>query len=71
MQTPELNNYKEYYSSIKEQNKAICGNMDGSKDYHTQWSKSYRERQICDITYMWNLIKSDTKELIYKKETNS
>ena len=24
-----------------------------------------------DITYTWNLIKIDTKELIYKAETNS
>ena len=24
-----------------------------------------------DITYMWNLIKNDTKELIYKRETNA
>ena len=24
-----------------------------------------------DITYMWNLIKNDTEELIYKIETNS
>ena len=32
--------------------------MDRSRDYHTKWSKSDRERQIsCDITYMWNLRK--------------
>ena len=29
-----------------------------------------RGRQIYDITYMWNLLKNDTEELIYKKETN-
>ena len=30
--------------------------MDGSRDYHTEWSKSDRERQISyDIAYMWNL----------------
>ena len=30
------------------------------------------QRQISyDITYMWNLIKNDTEELIYKIETNS
>ena len=29
-----------------------------------------RERQIYDITYLWNL-KSDTNEFIYKMETNS
>ena len=30
----------------------------GSRDYHTKWSKSDRERQVSyDITYMWNLKK--------------
>ena len=29
-----------------------------------------RERQIYDITYLWNL-KFDTNEFIYKMETNS
>ena len=32
--------------------------------------KSERERQICNITYMWNL-KSSTNELIYKTEIDS
>ena len=46
----------EYYSAIKkEQNNAICSNMDGSKGCHTDWSKSDKERQIYDIIYMWNL----------------
>ena len=41
-------------SHKKEQNNAICSNMDATRDYHTKWSKS--ERQIpYDITYMWNL----------------
>ena len=55
----------------KERNNAICSNMNGTRDYHTKWSKSDRERQIpYDITYMWNL-KYDTNELIYKTETDS
>ena len=58
-------------SHKKEQNNAICRNVDGPRDYHTKWSKSERERQILhDITYMWNL-KYDTKELIYERETDS
>ena len=58
--------------SHKEWNNAICRNMDGTGDYHSEWSKSGRKRQILyDITYMWNLIKNDAKELIYKTETNS
>ena len=62
----------EYYSAIKEeQNNAICSNMDGPRDYHTEQSKSDRERQIpYDITYMWNL-KYGTNEPTYKTETDS
>ena len=49
----------EYYSAIKkEQNSVICGNMDESRDCHTEWSKSERGKQISHInTYMWNLEK--------------
>ena len=50
-------------------NYAICSNMDGHRDCHTEWSKSDRERQIYDITYMWNL-KNVINELIYKTETD-
>ena len=58
-------------SHKKEWNNAICSNMDATRDYHTKWSKSERERQIpYDITYMWNL-KYDTNEPIYKTETDS
>ena len=43
-------------SHKKEQNNAICSNMDGPRDYQTEWSKSDTERQIsCNIAYMWNL----------------
>ena len=45
------------FSHKKQQNNAICSNMDGTRDSHTEWSKSERERQIpYDITYIWNLI---------------
>ena len=58
-------------SHKKEQNNAICSNMDGSRDCHTEWSKWDRERQISyDIAYMWNL-KMGTNELIYKTEVES
>ena len=47
-------------SHKKEQNNAICSNMDEPVDYHSKQSKSERERQIpYDITYIWNL-KYDT-----------
>ena len=41
-------------SDEKEQNNAICSNMDATRESHTNWSKS--ERKIpYDTTYMWNL----------------
>ena len=46
--------------------------MDRPKDCHTERSKSDREREISyDITYMWNLKRNDTDDLIYKTETDS
>ena len=43
--------------------------MDGTRDSHTEWSKSERERQIpYDITYIWNLI-YDTNESFHIKES--
>ena len=44
--------------------------MDALRDYYTKYSS--REIQISyDITYMWNLKRKDTNELIYKTETDS
>ena len=43
-------------SHKKEHDNSICTSMDGTRDSHTKWSKSKRERQIpYDITYIWNL----------------
>ena len=51
-------------SHKKEQNNAICSDMDGTRDSHTKnsytkiliLSKSEGERQTpYDITYIWNL----------------
>ena len=56
---------------LKEQNNAICSNMDGTRNSHTKWSKSEGERQIpYDIAYFWNLMYS-TSEPVCRKETNS
>ena len=47
--------------SDKEQNLAICGNMDGTRRYYGKWNKSDRRRLIpCYFTYMCNL-KNKTK----------
>ena len=53
-----------------EWNNAICSNMDATRDYHTKWRKSERERQIpYDSTYMWDL-KYDTNEHTQETETD-
>ena len=45
---------------------AICDSMDGPWTYDAKWGKSERERpELCDITYLWNLKKSDLR----KKQT--
>ena len=45
--------------------------MDATRDYHTKWIKSERERQIpYDIAHMWN-VKYGTNEPIYKTESDS
>ena len=36
-------------SHKKERNSVICWDVDGSRDCHTQWSKSEREKQISYI----------------------
>ena len=47
----------------------FCSNMDGTRESHTKWSKSERERQISyDITFMWN-IKYGTIKSICRTET--
>ena len=58
-------------SHKKEQNNAVCNNMDGTRDYHTKWSKSDREIQISHyISYLWN-VKHGTNEPICEMETDS
>ena len=62
---------REYYSAIKKEwNDAICSNMEGTRESHSEWSKSERERQIPhDITYIWNLI-YHTNETFQRKENH-
>ena len=49
-------------SHRKEWNNTICSNIDEPRDFHTEWSKSDRERLISyDIAYMWNLKKGEYK----------
>ena len=47
---------------------AVCSNMDGTRDSHTEWGKSERERQITyDITYIWYLTCSTNEPFHTKK----
>ena len=39
----------EYYSTIKGQNIVTCSNMDATRQSHTKWSKSKREKQIYNL----------------------
>ena len=49
-------------------NNAICSNMDGPGDCHTEWRKVDRERQISyDITYVWNLKKMTQMNLFINR----
>ena len=57
-------------SHKKEHNNAICGNMDGTRDSHTEGNESERQRQVpYAITYNWNLI-SGTNEHLHRKENH-
>ena len=49
---------------------AIRIELDGTRDSHTKWIKSERERQIpYDITYFWNLTYG-TNEPFHRKENH-
>ena len=40
------------FSHRKEQNCAICREMDGPRDSHTEWSKSEREKTNTVLTHI-------------------
>ena len=51
-------------------NEWICSTMGETRDYHTKWIKSDKERQISyDIAYMWNLKKKKKIQMkLYPKQ---
>ena len=53
--------------SPEKKDNATCSHVDATKDDHTKWSKSERERQITYDAYMQNL-KYNTNEPAYKPE---
>jgi len=58
-------------SHKKEQNNAICSNMGGPRDCHTEWLKSDRKEEISYDIYMWDLKRNDTNGLTHKTERDS
>ena len=54
----------------KEWNIAIYSNMDGPRDYHSEWSKSDRERQM-SWYHLYVESKKCTNELIYETKIDS
>ena len=59
-------NTKEYYLAIKKEWKnAISSNMDGSRDCHTKWSKSDKDKYI---PHMCNLILKSDKMYLFTKQ---
>ena len=55
--------------TIKKWNITICSNMDRSREYHTQWSKSDKHKYYM-ISHMCNL-NNNINEFIYKIEIDS
>ena len=59
---------KEYYSAVKKNEMPFAATW---MDLTSVTPSEVRERQLSyDITYMWNLEKNYTSELVYKTETD-
>ena len=56
------------FSQRKEQNNAICRDMDEPRDCHTEWSKSEKYKLIL---FICGILKNGTNEPIYKTEIES
>ena len=54
----------------KEQNNAICSNMDGPRGYYTKRSKSEKDKWYM-LLICWILKKNDTNKRICKTDTDS
>ena len=68
-QAPGAGSIKEPHK--KKRNGVICSEVDGVRVYHTEWSKSEREKQIQYAnTYIWNLRekKKVMKNLVARRE---
>jgi len=61
-----LSQKKKKKEQQQQQNNAICSNMDGPRNYHTEWSESGTERQIWYCIYV-EFIKKGTNKLTKEK----
>ena len=60
----------ECHSAVRDN--VIWSNMDGPTDCHSEWGKSDIEGEILyGISYMWNLKRNNTIEVIYKIKRES
>ena len=55
----------------KEQSNATCSNTDRPRVCHTECGKSDSERQTSYTVLTCEILKTDTNELIHKRETES
>ena len=55
-------------SHKNEWNNAICRNVDGPRDCHTKWSKSDREDKYHMMSLIYDILKNNSHECIYKTE---
>ena len=57
----------------KEQNNAICSNMDATRDYQTNWISQRKTTYISHVDTMYHMwyLKYGRNEHIYKTETHS
>ena len=58
-----------YYSATKKQDNDICSRTHGPKA--AILNEGRQENISYDVTYIWNLKKNGTNELIYKTEIES
>ena len=54
------------FNHKKEWNDVFCSHMNWSREYHTKWNKSDRERQVLYVECK----KKNTNEFIYRIETD-
>ena len=51
----QVENMPAWWKSLLLDNRAVCRDMGGPRDYHTEGSKSEREKQVLSINaHMWN-----------------